>query len=106
MLLNYLGIPYWGALVLAPIIVGITGVMIERLFISRLYHLDHLYGLLLTFGLALVIEGLFRREYGILGAALLQPAAGRHQSRLHVPALVPRRGSSSSRWSCASAPGS
>ena len=52
MLLNYLGIPYWGALVLAPIIVGAFGVVIERLFISRLYHLDHLYGLLLTFGLA------------------------------------------------------
>ncbi len=106
MLLNYFGIPYWGALVLAPIIVGVTGVIIERLFISRLYHLDHLYGLLLTFGLALIIEGMFRREFGILRPALPEPAAGRHQSRLHVPALVPRVGSSSSRWSCASAPGS
>ena len=76
MLLTYLGIPYWGALVLAPIIVGITGMIIERLFISRLYHLDHLYGLLLTFGLALVIEGLFRREYGISGLPYNNPLPG------------------------------
>jgi branched-chain amino acid transport system permease protein len=76
MLLNYLGIPYWGALVLAPIIVGAFGVVIERLFISRLYHLDHLYGLLLTFGLALVIEGMFRREYGISGLPYANPLPG------------------------------
>jgi branched-chain amino acid transport system permease protein len=76
MLLNYLGIPYWGALVLAPIIVGAFGVVIERLFISRLYHLDHLYGLLLTFGLALVLEGLFRREYGISGLPYANPIPG------------------------------
>jgi branched-chain amino acid transport system permease protein len=76
MLLTYLGIPYWGALVLAPIIVGLTGVAIERLFISRLYHLDHLYGLLLTFGLALILEGLFRREYGISGLPYSNPIPG------------------------------
>src|SRR5215468_9774092 len=76
MLLNYLGIPYWGALVLAPILVGFTGVIIERLFISRLYHLDHLYGLLLTFGLALVLEGLFRRQYGISGLPYSNPLPG------------------------------
>jgi len=76
MLLNYLGVPYWGALVLAPIIVGAFGVVIERLLISRLYHLDHLYGLLLTFGLALVIEGLFRREYGISGLPYSNPIPG------------------------------
>ena len=76
MLLNYLGVPYWGALVLAPIIVGAFGVVIERLFISRLSHLDHLYGLLLTFGLALVLEGLFRREYGISGLPYSNPIPG------------------------------
>jgi branched-chain amino acid transport system permease protein len=76
MLLNYLGIPYWGALVLAPILVGLTGVIVERLFISRLYHLDHLYGLLLTFGLALVLEGLFRRQYGISGLPYANPLPG------------------------------
>ena len=67
MLLNYLGVSYWSALLLAPVIVGITGVIIERLMISRLYHLDHLYGLLLTFGLALIIQGLLRNQYGISG---------------------------------------
>ncbi|HEU0158631.1 MAG TPA: branched-chain amino acid ABC transporter permease [Hyphomicrobiaceae bacterium] len=76
MLLTYVGIPYWGALVLAPIIIGFTGVLIERLFISRLYHLDHLYGLLLTFGLALIVEGLFRREYGISGLPYSNPIPG------------------------------
>jgi len=76
MLLTYFGIPYWGALVLAPIIVGLFGVLIERLFISRLYHLDHLYGLLLTFGLALILEGLFRREYGISGLPYSNPIPG------------------------------
>lgn len=67
MLLTYLGIPYWGALLLVPVIVGAFGIVIERLMISRLYHLDHLYGLLLTFGLALIIQGLFRNQYGVSG---------------------------------------
>ena len=76
MLLTYFGIPYWGALVLAPVIVGFTGILIERLFISRLYHLDHLYGLLLTFGLALIIEGLFRKQYGSSGLPYTNPIPG------------------------------
>jgi branched-chain amino acid transport system permease protein len=67
MLLNYLGVGYWWALILVPIVVGATGVVVERLMISRLYHLDHLYGLLLTFGLALIIQGVFRNYYGISG---------------------------------------
>ena len=67
MCLNYLGINYWAALLLAPLIVGVVGVVIERLLISRLAHLDHLYGLLLTFGLALIIQGLFRNNYGSSG---------------------------------------
>ena len=67
MLLNWLGIGYWGALVLAPLLVGAFGVLIERTMISRLYKLDHLYGLLLTFGLALIIEGLARNEFGASG---------------------------------------
>jgi branched-chain amino acid transport system permease protein len=66
-LLNYAGIGYWPALVLAPLIVGAFGVVLERLFISKLYKLDHLYGLLLTFGLALIIEGLVRNYYGSSG---------------------------------------
>lgn len=67
MLLNYLGIGYFPSLILAPIIVGAFGIVLERFLISRLYKLDHLYGLLLTFGLALVIEGLFRNYYGSSG---------------------------------------
>jgi branched-chain amino acid transport system permease protein len=67
MLLTYVGLGYWWALILAPLIVGVTGIIIERLLISRLYNLDHLYGLLLTFGLALIIQGLFRNQYGVSG---------------------------------------
>ncbi len=67
MLLNYLGIGYWPALVLVPIAVGALGVLMEKTMLSRLYKLDHLYGLLLTFGLALIIEGLFRNGYGVSG---------------------------------------
>ncbi|HXA23304.1 MAG TPA: branched-chain amino acid ABC transporter permease [Acetobacteraceae bacterium] len=67
MLLQYAGIGYFPALILAPLIVGAFGVVLERTIISRLYKLDHLYGLLLTFGLALVIEGLFRNYYGSSG---------------------------------------
>lgn len=67
MLLNYFGIGYWASLILAPLIVGLLGALIERTLLRRLYHLDHLYGLLLTFGLALIFEGLFRREFGSSG---------------------------------------
>jgi branched-chain amino acid transport system permease protein len=67
LLLEKLGIGYWWALLIAPLAVGATGVIIERTMLSRLYKLDHLYGLLLTFGLALIIQGLFRNEYGSSG---------------------------------------
>ena len=76
MLLTYFGVPYWGALLIVPILIGTFGVIIERLFISRLYHLDHLYGLLLTFGLALIIEGLFRRQFGSSGLPYANPIPG------------------------------
>jgi branched-chain amino acid transport system permease protein len=75
MLLEYLGIGYWPALILAPLVVGATGVVLERLALSRLYHLDHLYGLLLTFGVALIIQGLFRNYYGTSGLAYQIPDA-------------------------------
>jgi branched-chain amino acid transport system permease protein len=75
LLLAFVGVPYWGALVLAPIAVGVVGVAIERLMLRRLYHLDHLYGLLLTFGLALVIEGVFRHLYGASGLPYRVPEA-------------------------------
>jgi branched-chain amino acid transport system permease protein len=75
MLLQYLGINYWTALVIVPILVGLTGILIERLFLQRLQKLDHLYGLLLTFGLALIIEGLFRNYYGSSGQPYEVPDA-------------------------------
>ena len=67
LLLNKVGLNYWWALVLVPILVGAIGVVIERTMLARLYKLDHLYGLLLTFGLALMIQGYFRNEYGSTG---------------------------------------
>lgn len=66
-LLQYLEIGYWGALLLSPIIVGLMAVVIEKTMLKRLYKLDHLYGLLLTFGLALVIEGTFKNLFGVSG---------------------------------------
>ena len=66
-LLNKAGVGYWWALLLAPIVVGAIGMLIERTMLARLYKLDHLYGLLLTFGLALIIQGLFRNEFGSSG---------------------------------------
>lgn len=76
MLLQFFGIPYWGALILAPLVVGAIGIVLERLLISRLYHLDHLYGLLLTFGLGLIIEGLFRQQFGASGLPYANPIPG------------------------------
>jgi branched-chain amino acid transport system permease protein len=73
LLLNVLGLGYWGALILAPIVVALFGMIIERTMLSRLYKLDHLYGLLLTFGLALIIEGAFRQLYGISGMPYAVP---------------------------------
>src|SRR5438045_2382788 len=66
-LLEQAGIGYWWALLLTPIVVGIVGMIIERTMLSRLYKLDHLYGLLLTFGLALVIQGVLTNYFVISG---------------------------------------
>jgi branched-chain amino acid transport system permease protein len=75
LLLQYLNVNYFVALVLAPVIVGFTGILVERLFLQWLYKLDHLYGLLLTFGLALIIEGVFRDLYGASGLPYRVPDA-------------------------------
>jgi branched-chain amino acid transport system permease protein len=66
-LLQWVGLGYWWALLVAPVVVGLVGIVLERTMLKRLYHLDHLYGLLLTFGLALVIQGMFRHEFGSSG---------------------------------------
>jgi branched-chain amino acid transport system permease protein len=65
--LEYLGLNYWFALLLAPIVVGALGVLIERTLLQRLYKIDPIYGLLLTFGLALIAEGIFRDQFGVSG---------------------------------------
>jgi branched-chain amino acid transport system permease protein len=75
LLLQYLGIGYWASLILSPIVVGLLGALIERTLLRRLYHLDHLYGLLLTFGLALIFEGIFRYEFGSSGQPYSIPDA-------------------------------
>jgi branched-chain amino acid transport system permease protein len=74
-LLNKLGLGYWWALLLGPLMVGTLGIVIERLMLSRLYKLDHLYGFLLTFGLALMAQGLFRQEFGASGLPYPIPQA-------------------------------
>ncbi len=79
-LLQWAGLGYWGALVVAPLVVGLFGVVLERTMLQRLYRLDHLYGLLLTFGFALIIQGLFRHQYGSSGLPYSIPSqlAGGH----------------------------
>src|SRR5437660_10131345 len=76
LLLGTLDVPFWGSLSLSPLIVGLFGVVIERLMLKRIYHLDHLYGFLLTFGLALIIEGLFQWKWGSGGAPYPTPIPG------------------------------
>jgi branched-chain amino acid transport system permease protein len=72
-MLDAWGVNFWMALVLAPLLVGVLGVLIERLFLKRLYGLDPLYGMLLTFGLSLILEGIFRERYGVSGQSYPVP---------------------------------
>ncbi len=88
LLLQYSGLGYWGALIVAPVLVGMTGVIVERLFLQWLYKLDHLYGLLLTFGLALIIEGVTRNHYGSAGLPYTVPEllqGGRNLGFMFLP---------------------
>jgi branched-chain amino acid transport system permease protein len=88
LILQYSGLGYWSALVVAPILVGITGIIIERLFLQWLYKLDHLYGLLLTFGLALIIEGVARNYFGSAGLPYTVPESlqgGRNLGFMFLP---------------------
>jgi len=73
LILTFTGLGYWPSLIIAPIVVGIFGMIIERTMLQWLYKLDHLYGLLLTFGLALIIEGLARNKYGSAGLPYAMP---------------------------------
>jgi branched-chain amino acid transport system permease protein len=92
LLLQYGGLGYWPSLIIAPILVGITGVIVERVFLQWLYKLDHLYGLLLTFGLALIIEGVARNEYGSAGLPYTMPDSLRGGQNLGFMFLPNYRG--------------
>ena len=75
-MLEYLGLSYWWALLFAPLVVGLTGLVLERTLLRRLYHLDHVYALLLTFGFALILEGSFRYKFGATGQPYPNPISG------------------------------
>jgi branched-chain amino acid transport system permease protein len=88
LILQFSGLGYWPALIIAPIVVGITGVIVERLFLQWLYKLDHLYGLLLTFGLALIFEGVARNYFGSAGLPYTVPESlqgGRNLGFMFLP---------------------
>ena len=87
-MLQYLGLGYWWAFILSPIAVGLLGALLERLLLKRIYGLDHLYGLLLTFGLALIIQGLFQNEFGSSGQPYAVPQALQATTSVHVSALL------------------
>ncbi|SMH31331.1 branched-chain amino acid ABC transporter permease [Azospirillum agricola] len=92
LLLTYVGVGYWGALIVAPIVVGAIGLVLERTMLRRLYKVDHLYGLLLTFGLALIFEGAFRHQYGVSGQPYPIPDALRGGNNLGFMFLPTYRG--------------
>ena len=75
-LLEYFGIGYWPALLITPVVVGAFGLLIERLMLRRLYGIDHVYALLLTFGLSILMEGVFRLKYGATGQPYPNPISG------------------------------
>jgi len=88
LMLNFLGIGYWPALIIAPIVVGVIGILIERMFLQWLYKLDHLYGLLLTFGIALIIEGVGRNYLGTAGLPYTLPdslSGGNNLGFMYLP---------------------
>ncbi|NYZ14954.1 branched-chain amino acid ABC transporter permease [Azospirillum sp. RWY-5-1] len=92
LLLAHAGIGYWWALVLAPLAVGALGLVLERTMLRRLYKVDHLYGLLLTFGLALIFEGAFRHQFGVSGQPYPTPELLRGGSNLGFMVLPVYRG--------------
>ncbi len=92
LLLQYFGLNYWAALVIVPLLIGATGIVIEQLFLQHVRKLDHLYGLMLTFGLALVIEGLSRNYFGSAGKPYQIPDAlqgGHNLGFMLCPIIAP-----------------
>jgi len=88
LLLNEVGLGYWWALLIAPLVVGLVGVVVERTMLSRLYHIDHLYSLMFTFGLGLIVQGIFLGKYGSAGQPYAIPeslAGGRNLGFMFLP---------------------
>ena len=92
LILTFTGLGYWPSLIIAPIVVGVFGMIIERTMLQWLYKLDHLYGLLLTFGLALIIEGIARNQYGSAGLPYAMPDSLRGGQNLGFMFLPNYRG--------------
>src|SRR5438270_10079409 len=92
LVLQYSGLGYWSSLIIAPLAVGVVGMIIERTMLQWLYKLDHLYGLLLTFGLALIIEGIARNQYGSAGLPYAMPDSLRGGQNLGFMFLPNYRG--------------
>ncbi len=90
--LEKFGINFWAALVIAPLVVGAMGVVVERTLLQRLYNIDPIYGLLLTFGLALIAEGIFRDQFGVSGQQYPVPEALQGATNLGFMALPNYRG--------------
>ena len=86
------GIGFWWALVIAPLVVGALGVLVERTLLKHLYNIDPIYGLLLTFGLALIAEGLFREQFGVSGQQYAVPEALQGATNLGFMVLPNYRG--------------
>src|SRR3989440_2470627 len=92
LILTYSGLGYWPSLIIAPVVVGTFGIIIERTMLQWLYKLDHLYGLLLTFGIALIIEGIARNQYGSAGLPYAMPDSLRGGQNLGFMFLPNYRG--------------
>ena len=90
--LEKFGINFWAALVIAPLVVGALGVVVERTLLQRLYNIDPIYGLLLTFGLALIAEGIFRDQFGVSGQQYPVPEALQGATNLGFMVLPNYRG--------------
>ena len=89
MLLENLGLSYWWALILAPLLVGAFGMVLEKTMLKPLYKLDHLYGLLLTFGLALILEGVFREPIRRVGHSLCRCRRNSRAARISASCSCP-----------------
>ena len=90
--LEKFGLNYWAALIVSPLVVGALGLVVERTLLKQLYKIDPIYGLLLTFGLALIAEGVFRDQFGVSGQSYPVPELLRGATNLGFMILPNYRG--------------